>query len=226
MVEGVERLPAKLAGEPFVEFNVLEERQVSSPEARAAHGTRTARANGGLRGIGIGEGAYVEPSAEGVRSAGVGIAYEIRAAANRRSTKKTTCSGRIDTATGTAEVPTTAVAQNRGQGKTGLESLDARQLPAAEDFARNALLRAQPRKFVDEVGCQDVTTIGNGWTVVVAKVAADLGNGRATGAAVGGISRQTVRPSVGNADEGISGEFLLHLRLERMIVRREEVHEE
>src|SRR5207248_3173073 len=127
---------AKLAGEPFVEFNILEERQVGSPEARAAHGTWTARANGGLRGIGISEGAYVEPSAEGVRRAGVGIANEIRAAANRRSTKET------------------------------------------------------------------------------------------TGAAVGWVGCEPVRPRVRNTDEGITREALLHLRLERVIVRREEVHEE
>jgi len=45
---------------------------------------------------------------------------------------------------------------------------------------------------IDEVGGQDMTAIGNSRTIVVAKVAADLGDSGATNAAIRRIGGETV----------------------------------
>src|SRR5882762_10324194 len=90
----------------------------------------------------------------------------------------------------------------------------------------NAVEVARPRNFPNEVGGKNVTAVGDCRAIVAAKIAGDLGKRRATGAAVGGIGGQAVRPGIGNVDHGVAGETLLQLRLQRVVVCGEEIDEE
>ena len=96
VIEGVERLPAQLASETLGELDVFEQGEISPPEAGTADGTRAACADRGLRGIGRGKGAGVEPGARSFRRAGIGITDQIRPAANGRSGKQATSASRVD----------------------------------------------------------------------------------------------------------------------------------
>ncbi len=90
----------------------------------------------------------------------------------------------------------------------------------------NALEAVCPGDFPNEVSSQNVTPIRDRRPVIAAKIASDLGKSSAASAAVGRISGQAVRPSVGNIDHRAAGQTLLHLRLERVIVGSEDVDEE
>ncbi len=81
MIEGVESLPAQLAGKTLAELYVLEERKVCAPEAWSANGAGAFRGFGSLSRGGRGEGVRVEPITVGIWGVGVGVANLIRAAA-------------------------------------------------------------------------------------------------------------------------------------------------
>src|SRR5882724_11722131 len=84
----------------------------------------------------------------------------------------------------------------------------------------NAVEVARPRNFPNEVGGKNIAAVGDCRAIVAAKITGDLGKRRATGAAVGGIGGQAVRPGIGNVDHGVAGEALLQLRLQRRDRRR------
>ena len=81
VVEGVECFETELSVETLCEFYVFEQRKVRATETWATNGAGSFGGFGRLRCAGCSEGRRIEPTAEGMRSAGVGITDLIRTAA-------------------------------------------------------------------------------------------------------------------------------------------------
>jgi len=92
VVESIERSPAKLPVSRSLNLMFLKRDRSVRQKPWAANGARTTGANSSLRGIGIGEGAGIEPSAESFRRAGIGITHQIWPATYGRTGETTrTC---------------------------------------------------------------------------------------------------------------------------------------
>ncbi len=225
MIERVEGLQPELAGEALAEFHILEERKIRAPETRPANRARTLGRFRRLRSRGRGERRRVEPTAEGVRSVGIGIANLVWAATQRRSARQASGTRGIH-AGGPRCAKTLSVAEHRCQRQTGLEGLDAGNLPPAKQVPDDPPLASHPGKVPNKIGRKVVAAVGDGGSVVAPQISGYLRQGGAAGASVGGIGGQAMRPRVGDVDHRISREALLKLRLQRVVVRGEEIREE
>src|SRR5260370_38170694 len=84
----------------------------------------------------------------------------------------------------------------------------------------------QPRQIPDEIGGENVTTVGDVGSVIPTEVAGDLRKSTASRTAVGGISGEAVRPGIRKIDQRVAGEALLQLRLQRIVIGGEEGNKE